>query len=184
MVSPQPQTKLTYEDYAKTPDDERWELIDGELIMAAAPGEAHQSVQASLGARLYFFVEERDLGRFYFSSFDVVLSDTTTVRPDLLFVSKERADIITPANVQGAPDLVVEVRSPSTARQDWVVKRELYARYGVKEYWLVDPDAETVTVLLLGEQGYEEATTYWKGQALTSPTLEGLAIDLNDVFRA
>ncbi len=184
MVSPQPQTKSTYEDYAKTPDDERWELIDGELIMAAAPSVSHQRVVFALGKAMDAFVVERELGEVMVPAPDVVLSDTNTVQPDLLFVSKERADIITPANVQGAPDVMVEVRSPSTARLDWVVKRELYARYGVKEYWLVDPDVETATVLLLGERGYEEATTYWKGQVLTSPTLEGLAIDLNDVFRA
>ena len=184
MVSPKPKTKLTYEDYAKTPEDERWELIDGELVMAAAPGEPHQSAQAALGSRVFLFVEQRGLGRVYFSPFDVVLSDTDTVQPDLLFVSNERLDIITPANIQGAPDLVVEIRSLSTARQDWTVKRDLYARHGVREYWLVDPDAEILTVLLLGELGFEEAGTYWKGQTLKSPTLEGLLVNLDDIFRS
>ena len=80
--------------------------------------------------------------------FDVVLSDTDVVQPDLLFVSNERANIITDENIQGAPDLVVEILSPSTAERDQTFKRSLYAKHGVKEYWLVDTDAKTVTVLL------------------------------------
>ncbi len=148
MVTQTPKLKLTYEDYAKTPEGERWELIDGELNMSPSPKRAHQRNQVKLGTRMSFFAEEKDLGEVYFD-FDVALSDTDTVRPDLLFVSKERLHIITEDNVRGAPDLVVEIRSPSTARQDWTVKRELYARHGVKEYWLVDPEAATVAVLLL-----------------------------------
>ena len=184
MVSSKPKTKLTYDDYAKTPDDERWELIDGELIMAVGPGEIHQSAQAALGSRLFFFVEQGRLGRVYFSPFDVVLTDTDTVQPDLLFVSKARVDIITPANIQGAPDLVVEVRSPSTARQDWTVKRELYARHGVKEYWLVDPEARTVTALVLEDGKLKVVGVYGEGDTLISPTLEGFSVNLNDIFRS
>ena len=116
MVSPQPKIKLTYEDYAKTPEGERWELINGELIMPPSPKEAHQSSQINLGSRMFLFTQDSGLGKVYFAPFDVVLSDTDTVQPDLLFVSKERLHIITPDNVQGAPDLVAEIRSPSTAR--------------------------------------------------------------------
>ena len=145
MVTQKPKAKLTYEDYAKTPEGERWELINGELIngeygMAPSAREAHQRNQMQIGSRMFLFSDENNLGRVY-SEFDVVLSDTDTVRPDLIFISEERLHIITVDNVQGAPDLVVEIRSPSTARQDWTVKRELYARHGVKEYWLVDPEA-------------------------------------------
>ena len=76
----------------------------------------------------------------------------------------------------------MEIRSPSTAGLDEVTKRELYERYGVREYWLADPEAQTVTVLLLGENGYEVAGIYAKGDTLTSPTLEGFSIDLNEIF--
>ncbi len=183
MVTQKPKGKLTYEDYAKTPEGERWELIDGELFMAPSPKEAHQRSQMKLGAPMFFFAEEKDLGRVYFAPFDVVLSDTDTVQPDLLFVSKERLDIITADNVQGAPDLVVEIRSPSTARQDWTTKRELYARHGVKEYWLVDPEAATVAVLLLDGGELKVAGVYGIGDTLTSVTLEGFSIALADVFR-
>lgn len=179
-IGPEPRAKLTYEDYAKTPDDERWELIDGELIPMASPTVPHQRIDARLGAEFSTLVKQ-GLGEV-FHSIDVVLSPHDTFRPDLIFVSSERADIITHANIQGAPDLVVEIRSPSTAGLDEVTKRELYERHGVREYWLADPEAQTVTVLLLGENGYETVGIYAKSDTLTSPTLEGFSIDLSEIF--
>ncbi len=180
-AGPEPKTKLTYEDYAKTPDDERWELIDGELIEMASPTVPHQSVDALLGSKLVIFVTELGLG-MVFHSIDVVLSLHNTFRPDLIFVSNERSDIITHANIQGAPDLVVEIRSPSTASLDETTKRELYERYGVREYWMADPDARTLTVLVLGENGYEVAGIYGRGDTLASPTLEGFSLNLDEIF--
>ena len=133
---------------------------------------------------LHGFVKTRSLGRVYFAPFDVVLSDLDVVQPDLLFVSNERAHIVTSANVRGAPDLVVEIRSPSTASRDWTIKRDLYAKYGVKEYWVVDPDEHRVWVMLPIDEGrLEEVGSYGMGDVLTSPTLEGLSIDLDDIFR-
>ena len=183
MVTQKPKLKFTYEDYAKTPDDERWELIDGELLMAPSPREAHQSVQVDLGAPMHLYVRENDLGKVYFAPFDVVLSDTDIVQPDLLFVSKDRLHIITADNVQGPPDLVVEIRSESTARRDWTVKRELYALHGVKEYWIVDSDATTVSVLLLEEGELNVVGVYGERETVTSTVLEGFSIALADIFR-
>ena len=131
--------KLTYEDYAKTPENERWELIDGVLIMAAAPNIMHQTVQRYLGTPISVFVDDNDTGKFFFSPTDVVLSDTITTQPDLIFVSNERARIITAANIQGAPDLVVEILSPSTSNLDWRDKMNLYEIHRIPEYWVVDP---------------------------------------------
>ena len=145
-------TRLTYEDYLKTPDDERYELLDGALIVPPAPNTAHQSVQAELGWRMARFIREGGLGHLFFAPTDVVLSRTDVVQPDLLFISSQRAHIIAPANIQGAPDLIVEIRSDSTAERDESFKRQLYADFGVKEYWLVDPEAATISVLLLGEK--------------------------------
>ena len=176
-------TKFTYEDYLKTSDDERYELLDGELIIMPAPSIAHQHVAMKLGTRLDTFVEEGNLGVLYSAPTDVVLSDTDVVQPDLLFISSERAHIITPANIQGAPDLIVEIRSDSTAERDETLKRNLYAEHDVKEYWLVDPDAMTITVLLLGADGYAEVAAHNLGQTLTSPTLEGFAVNLDEIFR-
>ena len=113
----------------------------------------------------------------------MVLSDVDVVQPDLLFVSNERSHIVTAANVRGAPDLVVEIRSPSTASRDWSIKRDLYAKYGVKEYWVVDPVERRVWVMLLDDYRLEEVGSYGMGDVLTSPTLEGLSIDLDDIFQ-
>ena len=183
MVTTKPTTQLTYEDYLETPDDERWELLNGELFMAPSPNMPHQIVNTRLGSWLLAFVEDRNLGNVISAPADVVLSDENVVQPDLLFVSREREHIITRPNIQGAPDLAVEIRSPSTDERDRTVKRKLYAEHGVKEYWLVDPDAMTVTVLVLGEGAFEEAGIYRKGQALSSPTLKGFSVNLDDIFR-
>ena len=178
-------TRATYDDYLNTPDDIRYELLDGELVMAPSPNTMHQALTIELSTALHTFVKEHALGRVFVAPFDVVLwegDEANVVQPDLLFVSAARLDIITEANVQGAPDLVAEILSPSTESVDRGNKRDLYARHGVGEYWLVDPEARTVTVLMLGETGYETAGTYEPGQALTSPTLDGLTIDVGEVF--
>ena len=183
MVTQRAQIKFTYEDYKHTSDDERYELIHGDLIlMAPAPREAHQRVDMVLGSRLHFYVEEHNLGRVYSAPFDVVLSDTIVLEPDLMFISNERLHIITEANIRGAPDLVIEILSPSTAGRDRTVKRNIYAGYKVKEYWLVDTDAKSIMVLVLGEDGFTLADIYSEGQTLTSPTLEGFTLNLNEIF--
>ena len=175
-------TKLTYEDYLKTSDDERYELLDGELITMPAPSIAHQHVAVKLATRLDTFVEDKDLGVVYFAPTDVVLSETHVVQPDLMFISSDRAGIVTSANIQGAPDLLVEIRSDSTAERDETRKRQLYAEYGVREYWLVDPEARTITVLLLTQDDYAEKALYTDGQTLTSSTLEGFSANLDEIF--
>ncbi len=184
MVGVRPATKLTYEDYRKTPDDERWELLNGELIMPPSPTIAHQRVSRRLERRLDTFVEERGLGEVFYAPCDVVLSDVNVVQPDLLFVSTEQAHIITRENIRGAPDLVVEILSPSTASRDWRDKLDLYAEHGVKEYWVVDPDAQRVWVMAQREGGFDEVGTYGSGDVLTSPTLEGFTVDLDEIFQA
>ena len=139
MVTQRARIKFTYEDYKHTPEDKRYELIDGELILAASPRRAHQRTDMEITLVLGDYVKEHDLGEVYSAPFDVVLSDTDVVEPDLLFVSKERLHIINDDNVRGAPDLVIEILSPPTAGRDRTVKRTLYAKHGVKEYWLADP---------------------------------------------
>ncbi len=183
MVTSDPKIKFTYEDYRHTSDDTRYELIHGELIlMAPSPREAHQRVSVDLIWFLQRFVRARGLGRVYSAPFDVVLSDTDVVQPDLMFISNERAHIITQDNIRGAPDLVIEILSPSTAARDRTVKRNLYAKHAAKEYWQVDTDAKTIAVLLLGDDGYELMGIYGDGQTLTSPTLEGFTLNLRDIF--
>ena len=182
MVHQKPKTKLTVEDYLATSDDERWELLDGELIMPPAPGTRHQRIQVNLGVRLVQFLESMGFGKVYFAPTDVVLSDTDVVQPDLLFVSTGRLDIVTPANIQGAPDLVVEILSPATSERDRGYKRDLYARHGVKEYWMLGTDPDSVSVLLLQDNSYEVFEILGPGETLSSPTLQGLSIDVDDIF--
>ena len=182
IATPNPIVKFTYEDFRNTSEDKRYELLDGDLVTIATPGELHQSVSAQLGWRLVQFASENNSGRVYHAPFDVVLSDTDVVQPDLLFISNERDHIITPENIQGAPDLVVEILSPSTATRDRTFKRTLYARHGVKEYWMVDTTAIDVTVLLIGNRGFEVADVYGGSEALTSPTLGGFRFNLDDIF--
>ena len=174
--------RLTYADYMKTSDDERYELLNGELIMSPSPKELHQDILSILHLQIGAFVRERSLGKVYFSPFDVVLSDKNVVQPDLLFVSTERSAIITADNVQGAPDLVVEILSPATAERDRTIKLDLYAEHGVKEYWIVDPDAKTIMVLLRRESRFEVSGIYGEGQSLRSPTLTGFGVPLEEVF--
>ena len=117
MVTAQRVFKFTYEDYRTAPPDKRYELLDGDLVMTPAPNLKHQRVQVRLGERLARFVREHALGEFFFAPCDVVLSDTDVVPPDLLFVSKERAHLLSGGdNVQGAPDLVVEILSTGHRR--------------------------------------------------------------------
>ena len=182
MVLQKPGIKFTYADYLTTPEDKRYQLLDGELIMAPAPNEPHQRAHAELGTRLFMFVKQNDLGRVYFAPTDVVLSDTDVVQPDLLFISKERLNIVTHANIQGAPDLVVEILSPSTSQYDNGYKRALYEQHGVKEYWMMGTDPVAVTVLLLGASGFEVIATYGEGDTLTSQTLQGFSVRINDIF--
>ena len=182
MAIPNLLIKFTYEDYLNTPEDKRYELLDGDLVALPSPEEFHQRISILLGAKLVQFAVENRLGRIYHAPFDVVLSNIDVVQPDLIFVSNERADIITPANIQGAPDLVVEILSPSTAARDKTFKRSLYARHGITEYWMVDLTEKTITILRLGERGFEVVDTCGEGEILTSPTLQGFTLNLNGIF--
>ena len=183
MTVAQPILKFTYEDYRTAPPDKRYELLDGELLMTPAPNLKHQRLQLRLGMRLAQFIEEQGLGELFIAPCDVVLSDTDVVQPDLLFVSRERRHLLSGGdNVRGAPDLVVEILSPATADRDRGYKHALYARHGVEEYWLVDPEAETVWIHRLQDGSLEVAHTFGREQTLCSPLLAGFELDLDDVF--
>ena len=182
MVTQRSKIKFTYEDYKHTPEDTRYELLDGELIMAPAPRIAHQRTSREIEIKLATFVSDNNLGEVLDAPCDVVLSQTDVVQPDLLFVSKERSHIITEDNIRGAPDLVIEVLSPSTAQRDRTLKRTLYALHGVPEYWQADTDAKIVMVLTLDAGEYKVAGIYGEGQTLVSPLLPGFALEIDRIF--
>jgi Uma2 family endonuclease len=174
--------KYTYEDYLNTPEGERYELIDGELILVASPNEGHQFASVNLVSLMNPHAKDRDLGWVFHAPFDIVFSDTEVVQPDIMFISKEREDIRTPANVRGAPDLVVEILSPSSLGRDWGYKRELYAKYGVKEYWIADPVHKMVSVMLLRDGVLELAGAYVEGDTVVSTVLEGFSVEISAIF--
>ncbi len=177
----QSQVKHTYSDYLLLDDDARRELIEGEFYVVPAPNTRHQRTSMKLGKSLDDYVENNALGEVFAAPTDVVLSEEDVVQPDILFVSAERSEIITPDNIRGAPDLVVEILSPSTANRDRQEKSDLYARYGVGEYWIVDPEEESVRVFELGSQGYRPVDTYTTGKA-HSAVVEGFAVELSRIF--
>jgi len=175
--------RFTYDDYLLLPEDKRHEILDGEVYVVPAPNTKHQTVGLNLKLAICRPVKENGLGRVFDAPYDVVLSEDNVVQPDILFVRKERLAIIGSANLQGAPDLVIEILSPGTRSRDLEVKRKIYARFGVQEYWIVDPDAETIEVLVWGEDGYASAGGYGVSDRLASPLLPDLKLPLCKIFK-
>lgn len=173
----QPRTKLTYEDYTSFPDDGiRRELIEGEVQVTPSPVTRHQRIALRLARLLADHADEHHAGEVFIAPYDVVLSRHDVVQPDIAFVAAAHAHIVTEANVQGPPSLVVEV--VSDPRTDRVRKRDLYARHGVPEYWVVDPDADRVEVYRLRASSYPKPSIVEPGEVLTSMSLPLLRVDV------
>lgn len=177
-------TKLTYADYVLFPDDGlRHEIIEGEHYVTPSPSMRHQRISGRLFNLIQNHLDTRRAGGEVFCApFDVLLSHLNVLVPDLAYISAERARIITLKNVQGAPDLVVEILSPSTKSRDQRLKRDVYERTGVEEYWVVDPDKDFIDVhrRMAGEFG--PPIRYRRGETLTTPLLPGLELPLDKVF--
>ncbi len=172
-------TRLTYEDYCLLPNDgKRYEIIDGELFVTPSPRHVHQWIISNLLFYLTQFVKGHNLGRVYTAPFDVVFSRFDVVEPDVLYISKARMSILTDKNVQGAPDLAVEVLSETTADIDRTTKLKLYARFGVQEYWIIDPAGPTAEIYRQGGGGFELAASLKPNEALTSPLFPGFSLPL------
>lgn len=182
VVEPQiwPQTRLfTVDDYDSLPDDgPRFEIIDGVLFEMPAPTIFHQQVLSEFNDLLKQHVRQHRLGLVLFAPVDVALSHLDIVQPDLVFVSHANANVITPGGkrIVGAPDLVLEASSPRTTLRDQGAKRRLYASHGVREYWFVDTDTETLKIWTRDGSGYVEATG--DDVRLRSVVLPGLEIDV------
>jgi len=175
--------RFTYDDYLLLPDDKRYEIVEGELLVVPAPYLNHQRILRKLGTALSGFAERQGIGEVFYAPCDVVLSMENVVQPDLLLVTNERNAILTAANIQGPPDLVVEVLSESSKRRDLEIKRKLYAKYGVREYWIVDPEARTIEVLICGESGYVSGGVYGVEDRLSSAMLPGLGLQVSEIFK-
>ncbi len=147
---------LTYKEYEALPaDGRRYEIHDGELSVTPAPSPQHQRIIGNLYTILRQHIEARGLGEVLLSPIDCILAETTIVQPDLIYLDPTRLSLISGRGIEGAPTLVVEVLSPSTTLTDRSTKRQLYRRYGVPYYWIVDPEARTIEVYSLAEDEYQ-----------------------------
>jgi Uma2 family endonuclease len=148
-------TTLTYRDYEALPaDGRRYELHEGELAVTPAPGTRHQRVIGTMHVLLHTHVKAHRLGEVFLSPVDCILSDTTVVQPDLVYVDPTRAPLVSERGIEGSPTLVVEILSPSTIAIDRSIKLQLYRRCEVPYYWIIDPEAQTVEAYGLAEGGY------------------------------
>jgi Uma2 family endonuclease len=177
--------RFNYEDFLLFPKNgKRHEIIDGDHFMTPAPNTKHQRISFKLSAAFADFLRMHRLGEAFAAPCDVVLSDEDVVEPDLLFISAARATIITEKNIQGPPDLVIEILSVGTRKTDEIIKRKLYERYGVREYWIVDPELETVKIYRLNNEGYVRPLELAReaNETLSTPLLPGFQVPLGELF--
>jgi len=175
-------TTCTYDDYAALPEGAPYELIHGNLVMTPSPTPRHQIIESELVFRLQVHSREHQAGRVIVSPIDVFFSDSNTYQPDIIFIARDRLNIIGEKRIEGAPDLVVEVLSPSNAYYDLMPKRDVYESSGVKEYWIVDPMTETIEVFANTKSGFTLLAKARNAGSVASKVLDGFSVDLQDVF--
>ncbi|MBA3944325.1 MAG: Uma2 family endonuclease [Herpetosiphonaceae bacterium] len=177
------QGQWTYTDYAAVPNDgHRYEVIEGVLYMAPAPGSAHQSANNLLQTYLTIHVQFTGLGRVFGPPFDVELAPGTVVQPDVTVVLAPNLGVVTPRGIVGAPDLVVEIASPGTATHDRSTKLHAYSGAGIREYWIADPHAYTVELLVLEHGSYRAAGVFQGKALLPSTVVPGLPVRVEQFF--
>ena len=177
--------RLTYDVYLAMPEmKQRYSILDGELVMAAAPNPSHQTIVQELLLKLTPFVREHQLGRVFVAPLDVVIrrEPLRTRQPDVMFIGQERRFIIGPQVIEGAPDLVIEVLSPTNTRQELQGKLDDYRTIGVREAWVVSPEARTVEVLQLASGAMQRLGLYGLGDLLASQVLPDLRLTVDDIF--
>ncbi len=175
----------TFDDYQALPDEGYcYEVVEGDLLMSPAPGTRHQDVSIRLASAIFRHVSDTNAGKAYAAPCDVMLGWATIVQPDVLFISSGRLDIVGPAYVDGPPDLVVEIISPSDPDHDRVRKHGLYERHGVREYWIVDPAARTIDVFVLEVGGYRQVIHAGAGDVAASNVLAGFQVAVDDIVPA
>ena len=180
VTNPGATTKLDYAAYAAIPYDGRWhKIIDGEHFVNPAPNLYHQAISKRLQFQLYTKIELAGLGTLYDAPCDVQLSDHDIVQPDLLVVLSARTRIFTPTKVKGVPDLLVEILSPSSIEYDRTLKRNLYQRFGVPEYWIVDPSEHATEQLILQDATYQSRIV---SDELVPSFVDGIVINLREVW--
>jgi Uma2 family endonuclease len=176
---------ITRYDYEDTPGGPPYyQVIEGDLVMSPSPTTFHQVVLGRIYSMILGFLDKHSIGEVFIAPLDVFLSDVNVYQPDVMFISNQRKSIITHHGMEGAPDLVVETLSPGTARFDKGSKRKIYARTGVQELWLVDPEAKTIQVYLLPKDVENPVATYGPNATFTSSLLPGLKIKTASIFKS
>jgi len=175
--------KYTHADLMQMPDDgKRREIIDGELYATPSPVNYHQKILFNLTLALGKFLEDHPLGELRFAPLDVILSEHDVLEPDLFLVLNEHRDILQDW-VHGAPDLVIEILSPSTEARDRGIKLKAYARNGVGEYWIVDPNTQVIEIYRRATEGFHLAVTCVKEMTVETPLLLGFSLAAASVFK-
>ncbi len=175
---------LTYDDYLSLPNDgKRYEIIEGELLMSPAPEPEHQDVLRNIFTALASFVSANALGKVYCAPIDVVLSMTDIVQPDIVFIAHDRLSIVRKKNIIAAPDLVIEIVSPSTAIIDRTRKKMLYEHHGVREYWIVDSETKSVEVYVRRDSRFGDLTIFRVPESAASSVLPGFTLPVEQIFQ-
>ena len=174
--------KKTYEDYALLPEGAAIQLIDGEFIMSPAPGIFHQKISGRLYSAFDAFVSTHNRGTVLYAPVDVYFADTETFQPDIVFISRERLHIIKEERIEEAPDIVIEILSPTTGYYDLSHKKDVYEGFGVKEYIIVDPKEESVELLANSPNGFVRVAKVKGAGSIESSVLRGRTLDVGKLF--
>ncbi len=172
----------TIEDYEQLPEGAPYQLIGGELIMSPSPTPFHQKISRNLFHALDAFVDSRNLGCVLYAPLDIRLTDEDVYQPDIIFVRQERVHLIGRKKFNIVPDLVIEILSPSTAYYDYSPKKAKYCEHGVEEYWIVDPEEETIEIMIKNGEYYQTDALLRKPAFLQSQMFPGFSMKLEDVF--
>jgi len=173
----------SYNDLIELPDDgNRYEIIDGELIMSPSPKIIHQAVSRNLEYELITFAKKNNSGYVYHAPCDVFFDDFNVLQPDIIFITSQNKNIITEANIKGVPDLVMEILSPSTGYYDLVSKKEKYEQYGIKEYWIVDPEKQWIEIYVLENNAYKMYNRQDKEGQIESLILKDFSVKFKNIF--
>ncbi len=182
LLEKETKKQYTYADYEKLPEGAPYQLIGGELIMTPSPVPYHQIIAKNIGFELLKFNEQKRLGEVIFAPMDVYLSETETYQPDIIFISKDRLNIIGEKKIEAAPDLVIEILSPSTAYYDLRQKKRVYEKSGVKEYWIVDPMEKGIEVYENVNGEFRLFSEARGKEGVKSKLIEGFGVEAEKVF--
>lgn len=173
----------TYDDYAAIDDGQRYELANGQLeLMSPAPSVVHQVISLELLKKMVDTCNDEFL--ILYSPIDLILSPTEVRQPDLVVINRSRLHILTKRGIEGVPDLVVEIMSPSTIRRDKIDKLNVYARSGIPEYWIIEPAARTLEQHILDDNRYQLDEIYQGTEKVHSSTVSCVSFTMEEIMKS